>query len=293
VKRCINCEFSFEGATWLCPACGAGPMSSNGFVAFAPNLDHIAAGFSESHFALLASLEAGNFWFQARNRLIAWALARYFPAATSFLEIGCGTGFVLSSVAEQFPQLCLSGSEVYSAGLRYAAQRVSHAHLFQADARRIPFEGEFDVIGAFDVLEHIEDDRGVLAQMHRALVPGGGLILTVPQHPCLWSPQDEYACHVRRYGTRELVAKVRTAGFTIVRTTSFVSLLMPLLIASRWRKQARREQFDALDESRMGPTANAALGAVMAVERVLIRSGVSFPAGGSRLVIARKKARLQ
>jgi SAM-dependent methyltransferase len=56
------------------------------------------------------------------------------------------------------------------------------AVLFQMDARKIPFESEFDVIGAFDVLEHIEEDEKALAQIFHAVLPGGGLILTVPQH---------------------------------------------------------------------------------------------------------------
>ena len=64
------------------------------------------------------------------------------------------------------------------------------------DARRIPFEDEFDVIGAFDVLEHIKEDEQVLVQMHRAVKSGGGIMLTVPQHMFLWSEQDVQAHHV-------------------------------------------------------------------------------------------------
>ena len=68
----------------------------------------------------------------------------------------------------------LWGREVFSAGLRLAADRLPGVDLFQMDARQIPFENEFDVIGAFDVLEHIRDDELVLSQMYRAVRQGGG-----------------------------------------------------------------------------------------------------------------------
>ena len=158
------------------------------------------------------------------------------------------------------------------------------------DARAIPFVEEFDVIGAFDVLEHIEEDDMVLRQMHRAVRPGGGVLLTVPQHKFLWSRTDEYACHVRRYSAQDLVAKVAAAGFRVERMTSFVSLLLPLMMAARARQPATDEQFDPLAELRIGGIANALLEKIMGIERLAIRAGLGFPAGGSLLLVARKEA---
>jgi SAM-dependent methyltransferase len=263
-------------------------MTVGGRLAFAPEMAHENAGFQPQYFRELADLEARNFWFRARNRLIAWAMQRYFPDARSFLEIGCGTGFVLSGIAKAFPSVGLSGSEIFSAGLAFAAGRLERAELFQMDARRIPFESEFDVIGAFDVLEHIREDEAVLSQMQRATIKGGGIILTVPQHPFLWSQQDDCACHVRRYEARDLKEKVARAGFSVERATSFVSLLLPLMYLSRRRKRVTVEQFDALDELRIGGLANTLLEAVLDMERAFIRLGGAFPMGGSFLLIARK-----
>jgi SAM-dependent methyltransferase len=69
------------------------------------------------------------------------------------------------------------GSEIYLSALDYAAQRVSHADLIQADICRFPFESEFDVIGSFDVLEYIDNDMLALQNIHKALKGNGGLIL--------------------------------------------------------------------------------------------------------------------
>jgi SAM-dependent methyltransferase len=247
-----------------------------------------AKGFTREIFESLANLESRNFWFRSRNKLIAWAMARYFPHAKDVLEIGCGTGFVLSDLEALFPAMRLAGSDVQISGLARAARRIKSAALFQMDARRIPFEDEFDVIGAFDVLEHIKEDEQVLVQMHRAVKSGGGIMLTVPQHMFLWSEQDVQAHHVLRYDADALVAKVRRAGFEVERSTSFVSLLLPLMMLSRRAKWFSRRKPDPTDELRVFGPLNFLLERVLDVERAWILLGGRFPLGGSLLIVARK-----
>jgi SAM-dependent methyltransferase len=236
-----------------------------------------------THDAIL-SAQAHHFWFNNRRRLVVWALARYFPSAARMLEIGCGTGFVLAGVREAFPKLGLVASDSHVTSLRHAATRLPELDLLQLDARRIPFRDEFDVLGAFDVIEHIDEDEDVLQEMRRALRPRGGLLLTIPQHPFLWSAFDDWSQHRRRYTQGELRAKLDRAGFDVLRFTSFSSLLLPLLVLSR-----RRPGPDLLDELRIGPIVNGLLAAPTALERALIRAGVSFPAGGSLLAVARAR----
>ena len=288
MRLCLRCGAGFASERWLCPQCGFEPQLLAGFPAFAPELAHAEEGYDPAHFSALAELEARNFWFRARNRLIVWALGRYFPASRRFLEVGCGTGFVLSGIAAAFPGLEIAGSEVAAQGLGFAARRLPSAHLIQMDARRIPFNGEFDVAGAFDVIEHIEDDRAVLRALHGALTPGGGLLLTVPQHPALWSEYDVRAHHVRRYRAVELRDKVVEAGFDIVRMTSFVTLLLPLMAASRFARRSPDAGYDPLDDLRVAPWVNWTLEKTLDIESALIRAGVSMPAGGSLLLVARR-----
>lgn len=206
MKLCLACGNVFSSSGWNCSNCGYQPELREDYPAFA--LDLVAdTGFKDAIFGELVNLEARNFWFRARNKLIVWALQRYFPQRDSFLEVGCGTGFVLAGISDAYPHLKLAGSEISSAGLAFAAERVPGADFFQMDACAIPFVEEFDVVGAFDVLEHIEEDQKALAQLHRATRVGGGLLITVPQHQILWSNMDVHACHVRRYSARELAAK--------------------------------------------------------------------------------------
>jgi SAM-dependent methyltransferase len=291
MKICLSCGQRFATEGWRCPSCNKYPEVVSGFLLFAPNFAAGNDGFGARYFEKLFKVEAWNFWFRSRNKLLIWALRKYFPQAESFFEIGCGTGYVLSGIQSKFPDLRLYGSDIFSNGLSFAEQRLSDVSLFQMDARRIPFEMEFNVIGAFDVLEHIDEDDVVLQQMFQATKFGGGIILTVPQHRFLWSVVDEYSFHKRRYTRKELMKKVKNAGFQIVCVTSFVSFLLPLMLLSRMKRQLSSDKFDPLAELEIGRIKNAVLENILTLERVFIKCGFSFPAGGSLLMIAKRNRR--
>jgi SAM-dependent methyltransferase len=286
VKRCISCDRRFGTLKWDCPYCGFNPQTSGTIVRFATPIGK--DGFDPGAFDHLVELEHDSFWFRSRNRLIDWAVARYFPNARSLLEIGCGTGFVLEGLRAAHPQLRLVGGDLHLDGLAHADRRVPEVSLLQLDARRIPFHAEFDVVGAFDVLEHIDDDRRVLAEMRTAVKPGGGIVLTVPQHPWLWSASDEYAQHKRRYRRSELVSKVLSAGFAIRRVTSFVTLLLPAMAGMRSGRRLSRRPLDPNREHLLAQRITRPLEGVLALERRLIARGIDLPAGGSLLLVAER-----
>jgi hypothetical protein len=137
-------------------------------------------------------------------------------------------------------------------------------------------------------LEHIVEDEAALGEMFRATRPGGGIMLTVPQHPFLWSYFDDVSHHQRRYTRPELLRKVEKAGFRVRRVTSFVSLLLPFLLLVRWRQRQPPANYDLRTEFEHRWPLNLLLKKVLDFERRLIRLNLSFPAGGSLLVIAKR-----
>jgi 2-polyprenyl-3-methyl-5-hydroxy-6-metoxy-1,4-benzoquinol methylase len=243
--------------------------------------------FRPSSFDQLAEKEAGNWWFRSRNRILLWAFKQHIGNFQRFLEIGCGTGFVLEAIHNANPSAKMYGSEYFEEGLVHARKRVPSANFSKLDARKMNDDERFDCIGAFDVIEHINEDELVLSNLSRALKNGGTLLVTVPQHRWLWSAADEYACHVRRYTRAELVRKVTRSGLTVEYMTSFVSLLVPFMWISRLR--SNKVNYDPMDEFRIPNWLNRLLEMIMTFELGLLRIGMKLPFGGSLLLQARKR----
>lgn len=247
----------------------------------------MASGYPAGLYEAIGETQPESFWFRARNRLIVAAIRRHAPRAQSLLEVGCGTGFVLGALRETFPGMRLVGLELHAEGLEVARQRLPDVELRQQDVLHLDSDEEFDVVGAFDVLEHIEDDSTAVRRIARATRRGGVVVLLVPQHPRLWSRMDAIAHHVRRYTRRGLIGKLDEVGLRPVQVSSFVSLLLPAMIVSRAARKALRRPYDPLLELRPG-LLNGVFERTLDAERRLIERGVSFPAGGSLLVVARK-----
>jgi SAM-dependent methyltransferase len=244
-------------------------------------------GYDPTAFIQIAELEDQSWWFRSRNRLIEQTVRRFFSQASSVLEIGCGTGYTLKALRTSLPHAKLTGTELFEEGLNVARERWPSIRLLQADARALPFDTEFDLVGAFDVLEHIEDDVTALSELRRVVRPGAGIVVTVPQHQWLWSAADDYAHHHRRYSRSQLLSRVETAGFTIRMATSFVTIPLPAMALSRVGQRLRGQadgDSDPWAEFHIPRPLNSAFEALAAVERYVIARGVSLPAGGSLLV---------
>lgn len=86
----------------------------------------------------------------------------------------------------------------------------------------LPFEdGRFDLVAAFDVVEHVEDDQRVFAELTRVLKPGGRLIFSVPLHPAYWNEFDDYVGHARRYRPEALLEMIGKHRLEIEKSTVF------------------------------------------------------------------------
>ncbi len=265
----------------------------DGFTCYAPHLAHQNEGFPPEHFDRLAELEENNYWFKVRNLILVHLSKKICGADENkkFLEIGCGTGYVGKTLRKIYKNYV--GSEIYLQGLKNAQKRLPDVQLIQLDATQMPFQNEFDVIGAFDVIEHIQEDEKVMQNVYHSLKPNGYFIITVPQYQFLWSYLDDYAKHKRRYSRKELTEKLKRNGFEIVYKTSFVFTLFPLVCLSRLlskNKPIEKVTLKDIEAEFLIPNwVNKCFYWILKIDYYLIKLQISLPFGSSLITIARKK----
>ena len=290
MKICIECQATFDAEDWCCPYCGFEPKRAGKWLTFAK--DMIETGpkeFGDDTYARMSATEESSFYCHSRLRLLQWAFRRFFPDATNFYDFGAGTGYVLQGMRSIKPDLKLYGSDLSVASLAWVDSLLDgDVRLFHTDADHIPYSEHFDVIGAFDVLEHIEDEQTVLRAFYKAIKPGGGVLLTVPQHMSLWSRLDDETGHQRRYRGDELAVKVKAAGFSVVLDTCFMgTLFLPQYISRRWLVSPTGSKGFEAEHNLPGPL-NEILKGVLGLELMLIKAGIRVPFGGMRIVAAHK-----
>jgi SAM-dependent methyltransferase len=162
--------------------------------------------------------------------------------------------------------------------------------LIQFDATEDIFKEKFDGIGAFDVIEHIEEDELVLSNINKSLKPNGRIFISVPQYMFMWSQEDDAACHKRRYTKKELTNKLVKAGFKVEYVSSYMFLLFPLMLFSRLignkKKKSNEEMTQALYP---GMFLNGVLNFFAFFDYFLMKIGICLPYGGSLFVVGRKE----
>lgn len=264
----------------------------DGFRCYSPAVARQNKDYDPAFFQQLFILEEKNFWFRARNNMIVHLLRKYLGNGRfNVLEIGCGTGYVLKGLSENF-DYSLTGAEVFVEGLKFAKRRLPTVDFVQLDATQPIFSDQFHAVGTFDVLEHIEDDAKVMENIYNALLPGGYIFATVPQYQWMWSLEDDLAFHKRRYSKRELIQKLRATGFQIQFVGSFVFMLFPFMMLQRIiasRKQGRPSEVTL--GLRLPTLLNSAFFAMTQLDVWAIKKGISLPWGGSLVVVGRKESK--
>ena len=261
---------------------------------YAPEFARENDGFSAASFEKLYNVEEKNFWFKSRNKVIQSLFKKYLGAKkqAEVLEIGCGTGYVLSGLRNRFPSYSLMGSEIHLKGIEFAKKRLPKVEFIQLDATKIPFKEKFDAVGAFDVLEHIEEDVEVMRNVYKSLKKEGLFFISVPQYMFMWSRADDIAFHKRRYTRSEMKQKLESVGFEVEYISSFVFSLFPLMYISRKLKKEEENneiKEEDLNEFNIPPFVNSVFLAFMKIDEFLIKNGAKLPFGGSVIAVARKK----
>ena len=196
----------------------------------------------EQDYRTTYELEDHNWWFVGMRRIGLALLAPAWerPPGTApprILDVGCGTGIVLEHLEPYGPA---TGLDFSATALEFCRKRGA-TRLVQGKGEHLPFaDDSFDVVTAFGVVEHIDDDRGALAEWCRVLKPGGHLVLLTSSYQWLWSGHDVSNHHVRRYLLRQVRGLVEGAGLRPERLSYVNTLLFPVILAIRVVERLRR-----------------------------------------------------
>ena len=232
-----------------------------------------------------ADLEETYWWYRARKEIIADTIQRYLPLGSAIIDFGCGSGVIAKHLVDLgFKVLATDISEPALAACRKRGlNTVDLNHHWPAPASA-------DCILACDVLEHVEDDVGLLRKLGLMLRSRGLLVAAVPAYDFLWSGEDYISDHVRRYNKSRLVNRVRQSGFNIEWCSYFNALLLPVVTAAvLYKRLVRPRDMYKTDVEPLPNWLDNILYVIFANERAILPH-FRFPAGASILLVARTAA---
>ncbi len=232
-----------------------------------------------------SKVESFHWWFVVRRKLLRSILSSLkIPKKCVALEVGCGTGANLRT---------LRSAGLYGIGLDrsvYALNLVKSKEnfpLLAGDLTKLPIKTKsVGVIIAADIFEHLEDDTHGINESYRVLKEDGLLILTVPAFRFLWGIQDRVTEHKRRYTRKEIVNRLKEAGFDILKSSYFNFFLFFPILFGRWTIHFLNLEIESENEVN-SPMLNLLLRAIFSME-IHILKYFSFPFGVSIFCIARK-----
>ena len=233
-------------------------------------------------YELMAEVEDSYWWYRARREILAGVIDRQVAPGSDVIDFGCGTGGTTELLSER-------GHRVLAADIAETALEACRRRglaTINLKTQRLR-ESCANCVLAADVLEHVDDDLGLLLTFRTALRPGGVLVITVPAYEFLWSGEDYVSEHVRRYTRAGLKRQLRRAGFENIRCSYFNTFLLPAMAAAILTKRLffPREMYRS-NVAPLPPWQNELLYRAFRFEGSLLR-WISFPAGASLIAVAR------
>jgi SAM-dependent methyltransferase len=230
--------------------------------------------------------EETHWWFVSRRLILEKILTHFLPYTTEWrdiLEIGCGSGGNLQMLQAHGN---VSAVELDEPSRRKANNREICLVQKGGLPDDIPFDTQFDVICALDVLEHIDNDLLALQSINNHLKENGTLLVTVPAYNFLWSQHDDANQHYRRYTKTQLITIASNSSLQIKYSTYFNTLLFPILATYRIVEKLVSAR-NTMSISRLSVPLEYLLQSIFSSERFLLPS-IAFPFGLSVLLVAHK-----
>lgn len=249
----------------------------------------------QAAYETFARNEKDHFWFVGRRAIFFDVIRRRTRGTLSerpiVFDLGCGVGGMLGPMSE-FGRVI--GMDIDPGSLAYCRDR-GFPNVFNGRGHRLPVQSDsVDLIGAFDVIEHIPEERETIAECFRILKPGGWLFLSGPAYQFLYTHQDKMVHHQRRYTVGDLKRKFRAAGFTVEKASYINFFLFPLIFLALMVKKVRERWSPPEDgetrfntDVKMPGGLNALFRGLFSSERFFLRF-LSFPFGHSLIVMVRK-----
>ena len=231
----------------------------------------------------MAELDERHWWYRARRKVLAELIRREVqpPANAKILEIGCGTGHNLAMLGE-FGHV--DGLELDDEARSISEKRLGRTVMSAPlpELAGVPSH-HYDLIGAFDVIEHVDDDAAALASIATRLKSGGKFVMAVPAHQWMWTAHDVVNHHKRRYSKHALKRLIEASPMKLTKIGYFNSLLFPLAVAERAAPKLRNKE----NADVRLPTAllNVTFEKVFAAERYLV-GRLPLPPGLSLFAVA-------
>jgi SAM-dependent methyltransferase len=232
--------------------------------------------------------EEKHWWFESRRNIIINLLKKTDRNST-ILEIGCSGGQLIQALNRRgFKNV--QGIDISQQAIDLCRQKDIH-DVFVMDGSKPAFgDGQFDIVIASDVLEHIEDEQKALKEWNRILKPAGKLIVFVPAFKILWSKHDEANHHYRRYSKLDLIRVLEKAQFEIDRSSywNFILFFPTSLVRLVQRIVSKYGQKSGDQLVELNRVANKVLVYLVKTENILLKV-LNFPVGISVFATASKK----
>jgi SAM-dependent methyltransferase len=241
----------------------------------------------KSEYARLAEYEQSYWWHVGRLEIIRtyMACASQNGPNSVILNVGCGTGGTIGML-EKFGKV--DNVDTSDEAIAFAA-KLGYGDVTKVDGITLPFkDGSYDLVGAFDVLEHIEDHKGALAEWKRVLKDEGAIVITVPAYQWLWSDHDVSSHHRRRYTVQSLMAVAAKVGLKPEKKSYAFSFSLPLVAGFRFAGKILDRKAEPGTSYVPVPGAINKLFTTILKAEAKMHNTVSLPAGTSVITILRK-----